>query len=99
MSLEREMRVESVEIYSDTTNSAIMRHPDRHFPGVLMQGDTLYSLCQRADDVCASIGRESPAFEEANKLRNVLWGYLSHYKNVLTEHGLTLPFSERPIFS
>lgn len=46
------MRKTPVEIYADTTNAAIMRHPDRHFPGVLVQGDTLYGLCRSADEIC-----------------------------------------------
>jgi hypothetical protein len=29
-------------------------------------------------------------------LRNALQEYLSHYKAVLTEHGIVLPFSEFP---
>jgi hypothetical protein len=92
------MHVEPVEIYSDTTNQAIMRHPGRRFPGVLIQGDTLYSLCFWADEVCSLIGRESPGFDEANRLRNALWSKLTHYKAVLDEHKLPLPFSEHPTF-
>ncbi|WP_425506589.1 DUF6959 family protein [Sphingomonas kyeonggiensis] len=38
------MRTELIEIYSDATNAAVMRHPGRQFPGMLIQGDTLYSL-------------------------------------------------------
>ena len=48
------MRVESVEIYSDESNRAILRHPGRKFPGLLIQGDSLYSLCKKADAACAS---------------------------------------------
>jgi hypothetical protein len=93
----RKMRVEPIEIYSDETNAAIMRHPGRHFPGFLFQGDTLYSLCLQADEVCASIGRGAAGFDQANSLRNKLWSALNHYKSVLDEHGIRLPFSERPI--
>jgi hypothetical protein len=46
------MHIESVEIYSDAANAAIHRHPGRRFPGVLLQGDTLYSICQRLDAAC-----------------------------------------------
>jgi len=92
------MHVEPVEIYSDTTNAAVMRHPGRRFPGMLIQGDTLYSLCRRADEVCSLIGRESPAFDEANDLRNSLWDRLNHYKAVLVEHKIALPFPEQPTF-
>jgi hypothetical protein len=91
------MRVEPVEIYSDATNAAIMRHPGRHFPGFLIQGDSLYVLCRRADEVCASIGRGAPGFDVANELRNALWASLNHYKAVLVEHQLPIPFNERPI--
>jgi hypothetical protein len=89
------MRVEPVEILSDQTNAVVVRHPDRRFPGVLLQGDTLYTLCQRADAACREVGRASPAFEDMNGVRNHLWELLSHYKLVLTERGFTLPFSEQ----
>ena len=89
------MRIDSVEIFSDLTNKAVMRHPGRIFPGVLMQGDTLYALCQRADLACNEVGRGSPGYGEVNDLRNALWSYLTHYKATLTEHGMKLPFSEQ----
>ena len=92
------MHTESVEIYSDQTNAAVMRHPGREFPGVLVQGDTLHSLCVSADAVCAqargAIGDEG--FEELNELRNWLWSLLVHYRTVLREHHIRLPFSETP---
>lgn len=89
------MRNEPVEIYSDQTNAAVMRHPGRRFPGVLVQGDSLFVLCEKADEACERIGRGERGFEEANDLRNALWGYLTHYKSILLEHGLPFPFSEQ----
>jgi uncharacterized protein DUF6959 len=100
MTQDHEMRVEPVEICSDTTNVAVMRHPGRHFPGVLIQGDNLYSFCQSADEVCSSIGRGSPGFGQTNDdLRNALWSALCHYKATLDEHKLPLPFGEPPTFT
>lgn len=90
------MRLDTVEIFSDATNAAIMRHPGRHFPGLLIQGDTLYALCREADRACKEIGRGASGFEAANELRNRLWEYLTHYKIVLTEHEIALPFNETP---
>jgi hypothetical protein len=87
------MRLESVEIYSDATNAAVMRHPGRRFPGLLMQGDTLHALCKSADEMCQAIGRGSAGFDEANEIRNRLWDFLNHYKATLDSHGLPLPFS------
>lgn len=88
------MRIDQVEIYSDMRNSAVLRHPGRHFPGVLIQGGSLYVLCWKADEVCRTIGRGAPGYKEANELRNTLWSYLTHYKSVLGDHNVQIPFSE-----
>ncbi len=88
------MRTETVEIYSDKTNRAVMRHPGRNFPGVLIQGDTLFNLCIMADEACAKAGSN----EDMERLRDALWDLLLHYKIVLGEHDIRLPFDERPWF-
>ncbi len=88
------MKTEEVEIYSDQTNAAIMRHPGRKFPGVLIQGDTLYTLCQAADSLCLELDKHTDAFEEANDLRNRLRSYLTHYKTTLKNNDIELPFFE-----
>ena len=90
------MYVADVEIYSDQTNAAVLRHPGRRFPGMLVKGDSLYALCVRADDACSvAKGRlDAAAYSELNELRNILWGYLTHYKSVLAQHEIPLPFSE-----
>jgi hypothetical protein len=90
------MRTEAVEIYSDQTNAAILRHPGRKFPGVLVQGDTLHTMCLHADRVCAKAkgALNADAYAELNELRNKLWGLLTHYKIVLGEHEIPLPFGE-----
>lgn len=90
------MRTDVIEIYSDQTNAVILRHPTRKFPGFLVQGDTLYSLCRQAEDVCSGAkGSLRPdAYKELNELRNRLWSMLNHYKSVLGEHQIQLPFSE-----
>jgi len=92
------MHLEQVEIYSDATNAAVLRHPSRRFPGVLVQGDTLWSLCHKADALCAESRSQldSQRYAELNELRNTLWGLLTHYKAVLGEHDISLPFSEIP---
>ena len=92
------MKKEEVEIFSDATNQAVMKHPGRHYPGVLIQGDTLYSFCQSLDEVCKDLKRKDieAAYDEVNELRNTLWEKLNHYKVVLGEHNIELPFSEVP---
>jgi len=92
------MRTEVVEIYSDQTNAAVVRHPSRKFPGVLVQGDTLHSMCRRADDACKGTRGvvHSDTYDELNELRNHLWSLLNHYTSVLGEHQIPLPFSQEP---
>ena len=92
------MHTETVEILSDDTNMVVLRHPTRRFPGVLIQGDSLYSMCKQADRVCAAAQEILPMepYTELNSLRNSLWAQLTHYKAVLAEHDLSLPFNEVP---
>ena len=92
------MHVEPVEIDSDVSNSAVMRHPGRRFPGVLVQGDTLSILCSTADRICARsrTNIDEDAYLELNELRNSLWGFLIHYKTILGQHDIPLPFVDTP---
>jgi hypothetical protein len=91
----RIMREELVEIYSDATNAAVIKHPDRKFPGVLLQGDTLHLLCQRTDTALEKLDRSSEAYKDLNEIRNTLWSLKTHYKSTLVEHDLPMPFSEK----
>jgi hypothetical protein len=90
------MHIEQVEIYDDSTNAAVMRHPGRKFPGLLFQGDSLCALCQQADEVCDAFSshKGSDAWEEINDLRNRLWDALNLYKDALDRHDIPLPFSQ-----
>jgi hypothetical protein len=92
------MRTETVEIYSDETNNAVLRHPGRKFPGVLIQGDTLYAMCKLADRICdnAQGVLDPESYAELAKFRNGLRQRLTSYKVVLGEHGVPLPFNEEP---
>jgi hypothetical protein len=94
------MRVDCVEIYSDTANAAVMRHPERHFPGILFQGDTLHSLCHTADELCRLLQDKSldldQVRDEAALLRDSLRSKLSQYVTTLAEHGMDVSFFEDP---
>ena len=88
------MKTEPVEIYSDRTNAAVIRHPDRQFPGVLLQGDTLHSLCADIDRALRAMDPGSEAFDELTSVRDRLWSLKTHYAATLTAHGLSRPFHE-----
>ena len=95
------MHTQPVEIHSDATNFAVMRHPDRRFPGSLVQGDTLHTLWRAADAACRCLNRETPETEEA--LVDIIWlrdnlrDRVNHYKEVMAEHSLPLPFKESAV--
>ncbi len=86
------MRKEAVEIYSDTTNAAILRHPERRFPEVLIQGDTLYSFYVSAKESLKNFDKESDACYDQLEICERLEGLVEHYKKVLKDHRIELPF-------
>ena len=92
------MYTAKVEILSDAINYAVMRHPDRRFPGSLVQGDSLAILCGLANEACAEAWDAGArrAFESMDELRNELQDRLNHYKAVLAEHDIDLPFFGLP---
>jgi len=87
------MKDEVVEVYSDDSNTVVMRHPSRRFPGVLIQGDTLHSLLSDLSSVL--VEKEKLSEDAAGDLEGVydrLQKLLENYKRVLSSHKLPLPF-------
>jgi hypothetical protein len=89
------MRKETVEIYSDASNMAVMRHPGRQFPGVLIQGDTLHSLLVNLEQLNAAVPANSDEAIGLAELIEQVTAYVDHYRKVLTEHGIELPWPEK----
>jgi hypothetical protein len=87
------MKNANVEIYSDATNMAVMRHPGRRVPGVLVQGDTLFGIVQELGKVLSEKDKLSEDTAVGlGDLYELLSGMLKHYSAVLDEHGMDLPF-------
>ncbi len=89
------MKIESVEIYSDAPNNAVMRHPGRKFPGILLQGDNLHVMVASLRYVMANDA--SLDKEPAGRLREVaerMEEMLAHYRSVLTANHIQLPFRD-----
>lgn len=89
------MQVESVEVYSDAYNSAVMRVPGRRFPGSLVQGDSLSSLVFDLKEVCARVADLNIEDEELrhglHSIQERLLDRLLHYQEVLTAHRIEVP--------
>jgi hypothetical protein len=91
------MHIEAVEIFSDASNAAVMRHPGRRFPGCLIQGDSLYMLVSSLAVVQAEAHTLSE--EAADVLADVtdrLTELFEHYKATLLHHNIALPFHDSP---
>ena len=90
------MRTEPVEIYDDTSNFAILRHPGRNFPGSLIQGDSLSILVGEAQWLLKRVSKSkdrtlvAAAREHAERLQS----RLEHYEKVLAAHGIQLPYAK-----
>ena len=87
-----------LEVYSQATNQAIVRMPHRHFPGLLLQGDTMSILADLAESIYerAKTSPDTELLDRARRLKDSLNDFLLHYEIVLGEHNIELPYSRRP---
>jgi hypothetical protein len=92
------MDVEPLKVYARDSNYAIVKPPGRHFPGSVIQGDTLRELCRLAISVGQRV-RDARILDEEllgdlEMLVNALVGRLLHYQRVLVAHDIEFPYSE-----
>jgi len=93
------MELETVEIYSNTSNNAVLKLSGRKFPGSLIQGDSLSILVSEIAEAKAAI--ESGDSEDANEILFSVLERLIDRLNIYTEalkaHNHELPFAEHKI--
>ena len=94
------MEVQPLEVYAADSNYAVVKPPGRHFPGAVIQGDSLRILCGLAVSVAERVRDHAPEDEEflgdLQELVQSLVGRLLHYQQVLQAHGIGLPYA-RPV--
>ena len=83
-----------LEVYGTASNAAVVRAPGRRFPGVVVQGDTLATLLDSANEIAsrAALTSDDELAAEAEGLRDRLAGLVAQYEAVMAEHGLGLPY-------
>ncbi|MGI5516972.1 DUF6959 family protein [Streptomyces sp. CA-106131] len=86
-------RVEA-ELFTDGCNDAVVRLPGRRFPGVLVQGDTLYVLRSDLAEVMEACERGdlAEAWDSAGLLLADLDALLARYAEALHKHEITRPY-------
>ncbi|MFD9338321.1 DUF6959 family protein [Streptomyces sp. NPDC060028] len=92
------MELIAAELFTVPGNDAVVRLPPRHFPGVLIQGDSLSII--RGDvaeivEACAQ-GHVDDAHEAATLLLANFDELLARYESALEAHGVQRPYGSRP---
>jgi hypothetical protein len=89
------MENESAKILLAGSNGAIVHLPGRHFPGVVIQGDTLASITRSLMDIREHIskaGGQDEAVGELDIVLDQLYARVALYETALEQHGFDLPY-------
>lgn len=92
------MEVQPLEVYATDSNHAVVKLPGRHYPGSVIQGDSLHNLCGLAVGIARWFRDQGPTDDpempgDVEELASLLVGRLLHYQRVLQEHGIELPYA------
>lgn len=92
------MEPERIDVYSHAMNSCVVKMPERQFPGVVIQGDSLSALLDRALEIVEKLDGtpDEDAFLSALEVAKVLESHLLNYEETLKQHGIDLPYSRDP---
>lgn len=91
------MKLVELEVFSEAPNHAVVRPSGRHFPGSVIQGDSLSILCREAKEIAEQVRsldlKDKEFLYLVQEHQEKLLDRLLHYQQVLVEHGISLPYS------
>lgn len=84
----------AVDALSRTINCPVLKMPERRYPGILIQGDTLKSLLGIAEQISKAqlSGDIEELRESVSWLLERLRDYVDEYESVLQRHNIQLPY-------
>lgn len=84
-----------VDLLSDVINCPVLQFPGRHFPGILVQGDSLKAMTDLANEIAELISARDlkEALAVADELRCLLASRLDIYERALKLNGLAPPYT------
>lgn len=84
----------NAKIISISGNVAVVRLPERKFPALAMQGDTLYSIFRDLEIAKANLksGDTISAFEDIDDLVGRFADFLGFYENSLSKERIAFPY-------
>jgi len=88
------MNNKNVDMIENVVNCPVVQVEGRSYPGVVIQGDSLFSLYSAAEQLFRSceVDNEKYDYNAAEFLRDSLKGYLLVYEETLGKKGMKLPY-------
>ena len=85
---------DQVQLLSPAFNFAVVQLPQRKFPGVVIQGDTLHSFVKQFEEMARLLdaGDTEELRAGIDYLTEVLTGALRGYERICSERGIKLLF-------
>lgn len=85
----------TAEVLDPATNSAIVKLSTRAFPGVLLQGDTLYTLYLHVKEAQAVLDPQTQdEYYSLEIVADTMRRCLDLYEATLARQGYSLPYSK-----
>lgn len=79
----------TVKLLTEATNYAVVQLPERKFPGVVVQGDSLNNLISLLE---AALADESERLDLIEETLDILMGARSRYEATCSAAGIALPY-------
>ena len=94
LTLAKEMNA-SAKILEVGGNGAVVQLPERKFPGLVVQGDSLAILASNVEELRESIAKKDSSEVEASlaMLERSLNERVEFYESVLAKHQIQLPYA------
>lgn len=91
----------TLELLGRPVNFAVVQLPERNYPGVVIQGDTLNGMVRRLDEMGALVKSTKPEdlgdlTAEIQMLREELAAARDYYEATCAERGIGLPYPKAP---
>jgi hypothetical protein len=86
-----------VELLTEQGNNAVLLLPDRRYPGLVVQGDSLSILWNVVLTVCSHAERlgDEDLSGDVYELRELVGDMVERYELVLDAAGIELPYARR----
>jgi predicted RNase H-like HicB family nuclease len=88
------MKKLELAVLGEETNSWVIQIPNRQYPGVVIQGDSLKTLYDTAKEIAELTPVSEEAHELAEELCQRLKSHLGNYELALRQNGIALPYSK-----